>query len=631
MKRIIFVLILISFGLGLKVYAAEGTAAATKKEWNQYYFQFELLNKAELKNISKIISIDNIKGNWVYAYANDEEWKAFQELGYKTRLLPSPASLINPVMSTSVQQTRLWDSYPTYDAYVATMYALAASYPSLCQIVDAGTTVTGRKILYAKISDNVATNEAEPELMYSGTIHGDETTGFILLLRLIDTLLSGYGTDPRLTNLVNNSELWICPNVNPDGTYYGGNSTVASARRYNYNGYDLNRNFPDPNGNQYSGQPRQTETSLMMALANNHHFVLAANFHGGSEVVNYPWDYTYTLHPDNNWWIATSLVYANSAQANGPAGYFTSVASSGISNGAVWYVITGGRQDWMNYTAHCREVTLEISNTKMPAASTLPNYWTYNYDAMLSYLEQALYGVHGVVTDPYGVPLSATITISGHDNSYSTVITDPANGDFYRYLSPGSYNLTVSASGYPDKVISGVVVNANTTTPLTVVMGELPHYQNISLQSGWNLLSFNIDLGANNFTSIFGNNLQQIKNNTQTYAPAMESYFNTLPALQSARGYWINNNNSQTLSVQGFLLDAASNSQALSAGWNLVSYLPDTSMSVAAALVGIIGQVVEVKSISANWTPALGGNLSTMEPGKAYWLNVSAPCNLVYP
>lgn len=81
------------------------------KEWNQYYFKFELLDKAELKNIGRIVSIDNVKGNWVYAYANDDEWKAFQELGYKTRLLPSPASQFSPVMSSSVAQTRLWDSY----------------------------------------------------------------------------------------------------------------------------------------------------------------------------------------------------------------------------------------------------------------------------------------------------------------------------------------------------------------------------------------------------------------------------------------------------------------------------------------------------------------------------------------
>lgn len=67
----------------------------------------------------------------------------------------------------------------------------------------------------------------------------------------------------------------------------------------------------------------------------------------------------------------------------------------------------------MNYSAHCREVTIEISNTKMPSASTLPGYWNYNYEAMISYLEQAMYGIHGIVQDPYGNPLSATITVNG--------------------------------------------------------------------------------------------------------------------------------------------------------------------------------------------------------------------------
>ena len=599
------------------------------KEWNQYYFCFELTNKAELGNISKIVSIDNIKGNWVYAYANDDEWKAFRELGLKTRLLPSPAEQYPAVMSSSAAQTRLWDSYPTYEAYVSTMYAFATSYPNLCQIVDIGTTLGGRKLLAVKISDNVNTAESEPEVLYTGTIHGDETTGFVLLLRLIDTLLSNYGSDTRITNLVNNEEIWICPNTNPDGTYYGGNSTVSGARRANYAGYDLNRNYPNYDGSLNTG-PIQTETNLMMAFANAHHFVLAANYHGGAELVNYPWDYTYTLHPDNNWWVSVSLVYASSVQAHGPSGYFTTVNDNGITNGAAWYVIGGGRQDWMNYRAYCREVTIEISEDKTPAASELPNYWNYNYDAMLSYLEQAQYGIHGTVTDPYGNPLAATITVNSHDNAYSTVITDPAVGDFYRFLSPGTYSLTISASGYPDKTISGVVVNANTVTPLNVSMGELPHYQNISLQSGWNLLSFNIDLGANNFSSVFGTNLQQVKNQSQSYAPAMATQFNTLPALQSGKGYWVKNPTAGTLSVQGQLLGSSTHSQNLAAGWNLVSYLPDTANTVTTALAGIISQVQEVRGINDYWTPT-GGTLSQMEPGKAYWVKVSAACVLTYP
>ncbi|HQM03309.1 MAG TPA: M14 family zinc carboxypeptidase [Candidatus Cloacimonas sp.] len=601
------------------------------KEWNQYYFRFELVDKTLLPEISKIISVDNIRGNWVYAYANDEEYSSFMELGLKTQLLPSPASLTEPIMSSDVREVKLWDSYPTYDSYISTMNSFASNYPNLCQIVNVGTTVNGRSILFARISDNVSAQEAEPEVMYTSTIHGDETTGFVLMLRLIDTLLSSYGTNQRLTGLVNNLEIWICPNTNPDGTYYGGNNTVSGARRYNYNGYDLNRNFPDPNGNQYSGQPLQQETTLMMNLANNHHFVYSVNFHGGAEVVNYPWDYTYTAHPDENWYISTSFVYANNAIANGPSGYFTSVSSNGITNGADWYVITGGRQDWMNYSAHCREVTIEISNTKMPASATLPNYWNYNYEAMISYLEQANYGIHGIVQDPYGNPLSATITVNNYDNSYSTVITDPTQGDFYRYLSPGTYSLTISASGYPDKTINGIVVNANTATQLSVIMGELPHYQQISLAPGWNLLSFNVDLGTHNFSSVFGSNLLQIKDTAKSYAPAMPTYFNTLSSLQSAFGYWVNNSSAQNLSIQGQLLNTANYPVALNTGWNLVPYLPDNSLPVASAIASILSKTQEVRYLSSVWNPSTGGTLSVLEPGKAYWIKVSEPCQLLYP
>ena len=608
--------------LGMTLWAISGTS------WNQYYFRFELINKTELQSLSRVISIDKIRGNWVYAYANDTEWEAFGRLGYRTQLLPSPASEYPATIARNQSDMRSWDAYPTYDAYVAMMNAFATTYPNLCQIVNVGTTAGGRQLIFAKISDNVSSPEAEPELLYTGTIHGDELVGYVLLLRLIDSLLSGYGTDSRITNLVNNAEIWICPNTNPDGTYYGGNSTVASARRANYNGIDLNRNYPNQDGSLNSGAI-QAETSALMDFANAHHFSLCVNFHGGSEVVNYPWDYTYDLHPDNNWYISSSLVYASSAQSHGPSGYFTSVGSNGITNGAVWYVIAGGRQDWMNYTAHSREVTIELSTTKLPSASTLPNYWNYNYDAMLSYLEQGLYGIHGVVKDVYGNPLAATITVNGHDTAVSVISNDPVCGDFYRYLNPGTYSLTVSAVGYPDEVISGVVVNANQKTSLNITLGDLPHQQEIVLNPGWNLISFNIDLGTNDLDTVFDTGLSQIKTQSNSYSPVMAHHFNSLSQVEPATGYWVNNTGSHTIVLQGDLLPAG-REIPLQSGWNLVPYLPDTAMSVFSALASISAQLTEVRSLDQSWTPS-GGSLNQMSPGQAYWVKVNNPCSLIYP
>jgi len=592
-------------------------------EWTQYYFRFELLDKSELQNLTRIVSIDNIKGNWVYAYANDSEWAEFRKLGYNTQILPDPASLYPHKISGSVNEVKAWDTYPTYDAYVSMMNGFASTYPNLCQIINVGTTVNGRAILVAKISDNVASEEKEPEVLLTSTIHGDETTGWILMLRLIDTLLSQYGTNPRLTNIVNSMELYIGPNTNPDGTYYGGNNTVSNARRYNANGVDLNRNYPNYDGSLNQGAI-QPETQALMDFANAHSFVFGANYHGGAEVVNYPWDYTYTRHPDDAWFLSSSLVYASNAQANGPSGYFTGISSNGVTNGADWYSIAGGRQDWMNYTRNGREVTIECSNTKMPAASTMPNYWNYNYEAMLSYLELALDGIHGTVVDAYGNPLSATISISGYDNTYSTVEADATHGDFYRYLQPGTYTLTVTTPGYDPQNVQ-VTVSANAMTPVTVVFGEVPNDLVISLNAGWNLISMNKVPASYALADVFEGvtGLIQVKNESLSYMPSMAGYFNTLEDLAVNGGYWVNMSAPATLTVSGNQVDASATPISLKAGWNLVSYLPEAAKPTATALASISSYLQEVNH--------LGANPTTMEPGKGYWIKVSQACTLTYP
>jgi len=592
-------------------------------EWTQYYFRFELLDKSELQNLTRIVSIDNVKGNWVYAYANDSEWEEFSKLGFRTQLLPAPSSEFPVVMSSSANEAKAWDTYPTYDAYVSMMNGFASTYPNLCQIINVGTTVNGRAILVAKISDNVASEEKEPEVLLTSTMHGDETTGWILMLRLIDTLLSQYGTNPRLTNIVNSMELYIGPNTNPDGTYYGGNNTVSNARRYNANGVDLNRNYPNYDGSLNQGAI-QPETQALMDFANAHSFVFGINYHGGAEVVNYPWDYTYTLHPDDAWFISSSLVYASNAQANGPSGYFTGISSNGVTNGADWYSIAGGRQDWMNYTRNGREVTIECSNTKMPAASTMPNYWNYNYEAMLSYLELALDGIHGTVVDAYGNPLSATISISGYDNTYSTVETDATHGDFYRYLQPGTYTLTVTTPGYDPQNVQ-VTVSANAMTPVTVVFGEVPNDLVISLNAGWNLISLNKVPASYALADVFEGvtGLIQVKNESLSYMPSMAGYFNTLEDLAVNGGYWVNMSAPATLTVSGNQVDASATPISLKAGWNLVSYLPEAAKPTATALASISSYLQEVNH--------LGANPITMEPGKGYWIKVSQTCTLTYP
>ncbi|MFQ5453386.1 MAG: M14 family zinc carboxypeptidase [Candidatus Zixiibacteriota bacterium] len=437
----------------------------------EYYFKFNITNHKELVNLTKIISISNVVDNEVYAYANDKQLDEFQQLGYDLTILPHPGILIELEMATGLKDLGNWDTYPTYDQYDSMMYQFASDYPSLCRIEDIGSTVQGRKLLFAKISANVDVEEDEPEVMYTSSMHGDETTGYVLTLRLIDYLLSNYGTDAEVTDMVDNMEIWINPLANPDGTYNSGNNTVYGAIRYNANGYDLNRNFPDPDdGPHPDGGSWQPETIAMMDLADAHTFIISANFHGGAEVVNYPWDTWPQRHADDDWFQYISHLYADTAQANSPSSYMNGF-NDGITNGWDWYTIAGGRQDFMNYWQGCREVTIELSNTKLLPASQLPAHWNYNRDALLDYLKNALYGMKGLVTDiSTGLPVAATITVLNHDEDSSQVYTDPDVGDYHRMIAAGTFDLEFTASGYIPQTIYGVTVNDGGVTVVDVQM-----------------------------------------------------------------------------------------------------------------------------------------------------------------
>jgi|GEM_PF-737561 len=445
------------------------------QDLSMYYFRFQVADKAAIESITSLISIDNVKGNTVYAFANEKEFKAFQRLGIPYSFIDESKATKALDMATTVSEMALWNRYPTYEVYEQMMLDFATSHPEICKLVEIGTLDSGRKLLAVKISDNVANEwEPEPQLFYTSTMHGDEIAGFVMMLRLIDYLLNNYSNTalPDIARLINNSVIWINPLANPNGTYKGGNHTVSGAIRYNINYVDLNRNFPDPAaGNHPDGYSWQEETVFMMAFANNYPISLSANFHSGEEVVNYPWDTWSALCADNLWWRYVGGNYRDSAQANSPVGYFNGV-NNGLTNGYLWYRITGGRQDYMNYFKQAREVTVEISDSKFYPTSSLPSLWNYNRGALLGYLHEGLNGVQGTVVNGHGEPVAAKVTVLNHDFTQSEVYSQTNTGFFARYLKAGTYTFTFSASGYADAVISNVTVIDGQQTPLSVIMNQ---------------------------------------------------------------------------------------------------------------------------------------------------------------
>lgn len=342
--------------------------------------------------------------------------------------------------------------------------------PSLVQVMSIGKSVQNRDIWAVKISDNVGVQEDEPEVYYQGAMHGDEPVGQSNSMYFIDHLLTNYGTDPTITSLVNNTEFWFVPQMNPDG--------FALNRRGNANNVDLNRNFPEgatsPIGNVYDGPGystigRQAETAVIMNFIAGQSFTLNANFHGGAQVVNYPYDANgngfpdYAATPDDALYRAVATEYArtNSDMLNG--GF-----PGGITNGDDWYEVYGGLQDWTYRYLGQIATTVELWNTKKPATSVLPGRWNTNRQSMLDYAATAQWGIRGIVTDVNtGAPLFAKVTIAGNTQP---VFSDPDVGDYHRMTLPGTYTVTVQAKGYVTRTFSNVAVASGGSTRLDVLM-----------------------------------------------------------------------------------------------------------------------------------------------------------------
>jgi hypothetical protein len=413
----------------------------------------------QMEFLTSILSIDRVNQDTIYAYLNENGFRKFMEEHIPYEIIPA-STLKRPAKITEIGTVNWRTHYPSYSRYLALMDSFALTYPGLCNLTEMAVTPNGHKLLAMKISGHPGSNNIKPAILLTSSIHGDEPLGYVLLLRLIETLLSQYGNSAEITTLVDRVEIWINPLANPDGTFFASDSTIFGATRFNANHVDLNRNFPDPvTGDHPDSYSWQSETVAMMNFMKNLHPVLSANFHGGSEVVNYPWDSFMQLHPDDAWYRMISRQWVDTAHAYSYPGYMTA-EDNGITNGYSWYSIHGGRQDYVNYFIHGREVTIELSEEKIPDENNLDNYWKYNYRSLLQYIGQMYTGISGIISDSVtGLPVKAMISIADHDQENSQVYSDSTNGYYCRLAGEGVYVLDISAFGYTSKKITVEVKN----------------------------------------------------------------------------------------------------------------------------------------------------------------------------
>jgi murein tripeptide amidase MpaA len=145
--------------------------------------------------------------------------------------------------------------YHNYAEMVADIKAVEAAHPSIVDVFSMGKSYQGREIWAAKISDNVATDEDEPEVLFDALHHAREHLTVEQALYLLHLLADNYGSDGTIANLVNTREVWIVFMLNPDGAEYdltcGGSHAPYCAWRKNRQpncsgcqpGTDLNRNY----------------------------------------------------------------------------------------------------------------------------------------------------------------------------------------------------------------------------------------------------------------------------------------------------------------------------------------------------------------------------------------------------
>jgi len=357
------------------------------------------------------------------------------------------------------------------------------AHPTITRLYNLGATQDGAyDIIAMKVTKNPDALEAEPKIRIYGNIHGDEVCGLMVACDTLDWILANYASSTTAQKLVDESEMWFIPMGNPYGN--------ANQTRYNINNVDLNRNFWGPGGSDEPPAWSEKETQIIRDLTETatadhpkKRFATSLSFHGGETCFNAVYNYTSTATTDEPVFF--------SARTGGPTGggrcssLCASPVANGLAkayqdgctqstfwytNGADWYITKGDTNDWSYNVWSDLDTTVEVNVSKWPDSSTIPTYVAQHRQGVLNYMMKTFQGIHGLMTDQdTGTPLDGTVAVTCTASSsipvphpYQAVFTDPVAGDFHRVLQPGTYTVTCSAPGYTDRVVTGVVVTADT-------------------------------------------------------------------------------------------------------------------------------------------------------------------------
>ncbi len=268
---------------------------------------------------------------------------------------------IEPLAVTPLDFPPIDADYHNYAELMAALNEIAAARPDIVRLSSAGASLEGRALPAVKISDDPDVDDPdEPAVLFMALTHAREHLTVEMALAIVRLFAEGHGRDPELTNLVEQREIWVLPNVNPDGGEYdiatGNYRYWRKNRRLNADfsvGVDLNRNYgyrwggggasPTPSSDTYRGPAAfsEPETQIVRDFVLAHPDITAAiSFHTYGELILYPYGYTYEDLPvdmDADDHAAFVALAQNMAATNG----YTPQQASDL------YVTSGDTVDWL--------------------------------------------------------------------------------------------------------------------------------------------------------------------------------------------------------------------------------------------------------------------------------------------
>lgn len=111
-----------------------------------------------------------------------------------------------------------FDTYYNYAQLTDVLNTLAAAHPSIMTLTTLGKTHEGRDIPLVTLTNQATGSDLDKPAFYvDGNIHATELTASAAALYFINRLVAGYGSDPKITRILDEQVVYVIPRLNPDG------------------------------------------------------------------------------------------------------------------------------------------------------------------------------------------------------------------------------------------------------------------------------------------------------------------------------------------------------------------------------------------------------------------------------